>query len=274
MNTITLGNLGADHPGKVIPTPMSASVWGLCSRLERDAADHRSACGAGSRYAKRHSRRGGETRRVLAITVSGPTIPTAPAWLWQCPQPVARAPHTGTPECAGLLRILRRGSQSQLPLMRARQDACANETKHSRGNDMDTLAKVEGSAGKKLLQALLLELKMQSPRFATLNEESQSEVIDRLRLQVDDAVREAVATIAAEKCESARVTIESVTFKDGVKIVLTGVATTGVHAVADEVGSQALLVLCDPEAFVGDLDTVKPTPNQGDLIAGNGDEAA
>lgn len=123
---------------------------------------------------------------------------------------------------------------------------------------MDTLAKVEASAGKRLLQALVTELKLQSPRFQTMNEDSQSEVLDRLRSQVDEAVRECVSEIAANKNESARVTIESVTFKDGVKIVLTGIATSGVHAVADECGSQALLVLCDPEVFVGDLDTVKP----------------
>lgn len=131
---------------------------------------------------------------------------------------------------------------------------------------MDTIAKVEASCGKRLLQALVTELKLQSPRFATMNEDGQVEVLDRLRLQVAEAVRECVSEIAADKCESARVTIESVTFKDGVKIVLTGIATSGVHAVADECGSQALLVLCDPEAFIGDLDTVKPTPNQGDLI--------
>ena len=100
----------------------------------------------------------------------------------------------------------------------------------------------------------------------TMNEEAQGEVIDRLRLQVEDAVRECVATIAADKCEAARVTIESVTFKDGVKIVLQGLTTSATHAVADEVGKQALLVLCDPEMFVGDLGTVKPAPNQGDLV--------
>ena len=131
---------------------------------------------------------------------------------------------------------------------------------------MDTITKVESSAGKKLLEALLLELKMQSPRFAKQNEAAQGEVIDRLRGQVDEAVREAVAAIAADKCESARVTIESVTFKDGVKVVLTGVPTSGMHAVADEVGAQALLVLCDPEAFVGDLNTVKPAKDQRDLL--------
>lgn len=131
---------------------------------------------------------------------------------------------------------------------------------------MDTLTRVEGSAGKRLLQALVTELKLQSPRFQTMNEDSQGDVLDRLRAQVDEAVREAVSEIAAGGHESARVTVESVTFKDGVKIVCTGFASTGAHAVADEVGKQAMLVLCDPEAFVGDLATVKPTPNQGDLI--------
>lgn len=131
---------------------------------------------------------------------------------------------------------------------------------------MDTMTRVEGSVGKRLLQALLTELKLQSPRFATMNEESQGEVLDRLRATVDDVVREAVNEIAANKNESARVTIDSVTFKDGVKIVLTGIKTSGVHAVAAECGSQALLVLCDPEVFVGDLSSVRPTPNQGDLV--------
>lgn len=134
---------------------------------------------------------------------------------------------------------------------------------------MDTIATVEASAGKKMLLALLTELRLQSPRFQSMNEESQGEVIDRLRLQVNDAVRDCVATIAADKCQAARVTIESVTFKDGVKIALTGIATTAIHAVADEVGSQALLVLCDPEAFVGDLDSVKPQANQSDFVGGS-----
>jgi hypothetical protein len=130
----------------------------------------------------------------------------------------------------------------------------------------EVVREAEASAGKKLLQALLLELKMQSPRFATMNESSQGEVIDRLRLQVDDAVREAVSAIAAGKSESVRVTIESVLYKDGCKVVCTGLKSSAMHAVADEVGSQALLVLCDPEAFVGDMDSVKPLANQGDWV--------
>lgn len=137
---------------------------------------------------------------------------------------------------------------------------------------MDTIAEAQGSAGKKLLQALVTELKLQSPRFATMNETAQGEVLDRLRLQVDEAVRECVSIIASSKHDSARVTIESVTFKDGAKIVVKGLPTQGVHAVAEEIGSEALLVLCDPEEFVGDLHEVKPDPNQRDAFGGGAEE--
>jgi hypothetical protein len=135
---------------------------------------------------------------------------------------------------------------------------------------VDALQTAEGSVGKRLLQALLLELKMQSPRFNTMNEEAQAEVIDRLRGQVDEAVREAITGIAAQGAESARVTIESITFKKGVKIVLSANSSQGILAVADEIGTSALLVLCDTESLTGDMGSVKPTPNQGDLLGGAG----
>lgn len=76
-------------------------------------------------------------------------------------------------------------------------------------------AKAEGSASKKLLQGLLTELALQSSRYNSMSQEGQEEVIERLRLQVEECVR----------------------------------------VVACEAGSRALLVLCDPDAFMGDLDT-------------------
>jgi hypothetical protein len=128
---------------------------------------------------------------------------------------------------------------------------------------MASLALVEGSCGKRLLQALVTELQLQSPRFVSMNEAGQGEVLERLRAQVDAAVREVVHEIAADKSESARVTIER-----GAHALVNLIQAVVEHG---EVGSQALLVLCDPEQFVGDLDTVKPTPNQGDLI-GDGED--
>lgn len=137
---------------------------------------------------------------------------------------------------------------------------------------MDTITQSEGSVGKKLLQALWTELRLQSPRFEAMNEAAQGEVLDRLRAQVDEAVREAVGQIAASAGEfhRVRVTIDQVTFKEGAKIVLKSLASEAALHVASEVGSIGMLVLCDPEQFVGDMDEVKPTPNQADLV-GDGD---
>ena len=132
--------------------------------------------------------------------------------------------------------------------------------------------KAQGSASKKLLQGLLTELALESPRYNSMSQEAQQEVIDRLRLQVEEVVREAVSAIAADGNESLPVTIESMTFKEGVKVVLKGLSTQSAFAVASDVGSRALLVLCDPEAFMGDLDTVKGKPNQGDLVGEAGSE--
>jgi hypothetical protein len=134
------------------------------------------------------------------------------------------------------------------------------------------ISKAEGSAAKKLLQGLLTELALESPRYNSMSQEAQQEVIDRLRLQVEDAVRECVATIAADGSDALPVTIESMTFKDGCKVVLKGISTTTALSVASEVGSRALLVLCDPDAFMGDLDSVKGKPNQGDLVGEEGDQ--
>jgi len=136
---------------------------------------------------------------------------------------------------------------------------------------MDTIAKVEGSAGKKLLQALWTELRLQSPRFEAMNEQDQGEVLDRLRLQVDAAVHDALAGIAAGSYERLRVSIDSVTFKEGAKIVLKSVTSEAAQHVAGEVGTTAMLVLCDPDQFTGDLGSVQPTPDQGDLIDGAAD---
>lgn len=132
---------------------------------------------------------------------------------------------------------------------------------------MDMIAKAEGSAGKRLMQSLWTELQLQSPRLASMNAEAQGEVLDRLRLTVDEAVREAVSEIAGASFERVPVSIDSMTFKDGVKIVLkSSLVTEAVLHVAEEVGSAAMLVLCDASQFTGDLHEIKPRPDQRDLV--------
>ena len=92
----------------------------------------------------------------------------------------------------------------------------------------------EESVGKALLQAVLAELRLHSPRFNQLNEQAQGETIDRLRAQVAGAVQEAVATIAAAGYVSVRAKVSQVTFKDGVKATLEMLGRSeGAHALAD-----------------------------------------
>lgn len=128
----------------------------------------------------------------------------------------------------------------------------------------DTLRTTNASAGKKLLQALILELKMHSPRFNTLNEDSQGETIDRLRAQVDDAVREAVNQIAAGGHSFIKARLESVTFKDEAKLTLK--SNGDANKIVDGVGRPVAVVFIDPDLFLEDLQTVKPEPNQRDAF--------
>ena len=138
---------------------------------------------------------------------------------------------------------------------------------------MFTLAeKVTDSVGKRLLQAMLAELVLLSPRYNALTQEAQQEVIDRLRGQLDDEITHAVHQIAAQSFETVPAKIASVAFRDEVKATLTVTRNggAGIHALADRVGGACMLVLCDDAQFKVGLDSIKGTPNQGELI-GPGD---
>jgi uncharacterized protein YaaW (UPF0174 family) len=128
-----------------------------------------------------------------------------------------------------------------------------------------SLAQIEESVGTTLLKALLLELKMQSPRFQTMDEEKQQEVIDRLRGQV-----------SARSFASVNAKIVSVTFKEGVKVQLEiADSVGGAHAVADSVGGAVMLVLANLEEFTGGMaESVKPTAKQRDAFKDDGDARA
>ena len=138
--------------------------------------------------------------------------------------------------------------------------------------------KVTDSIGKRLLQAMLAELVMLSPRYNALTQEAQQEIIDRLRSQLEDEIGNAVHTIAAQSFETVPATIASVAFRDEVKATLTmnnnnGAGTGGIHALADRVGGACMVVLCDDAQFRVGMDAVKGQPNQHDLLQhGPGDD--
>ena len=78
--------------------------------------------------------------------------------------------------------------------------------------------------------------------------------------------------IAARSYRSVPCTIIKVQFKDGVQVQVNMNRTSkGVHDVADAIGTEAMLVLCDMDQFVGGMDAIKPASPQKDAFGGDDD---
>lgn len=122
------------------------------------------------------------------------------------------------------------------------------------------------SLGTQLLRALVQEIKTQQRPWHATPEADQKNVIERLADTVHSAVTTAALEIAARGFVSIAGTVESLTFKDGCKLVMTLTSTgDAIHKLADRVGHGALIVLADAEAFLHGMETVKPEKDQPDL---------
>lgn len=97
-----------------------------------------------------------------------------------------------------------------------------------------------------LLKFMVGEIKSLSVPWGALPEKDQQKVIDRLTEKTTDTVRECVRVIAAKARPTVEADIESVLFKDGVKVTLTFSKTQGDrHAIVDAAGGAVLLILPD-----------------------------
>lgn len=138
--------------------------------------------------------------------------------------------------------------------------------------DKDPVSLAEESAGLTLLKALLTEVQHMPKPWQAMPEREQRDVIDRLREQVGAAVRDAVLRIASGGHKRIVASVESVTFKDGVKAVLQlSRGNPSTHALADATGGTVLVVLTEVEEHVDGMHVVKPDPDQRELPV---DEAA
>jgi hypothetical protein len=100
-----------------------------------------------------------------------------------------------------------------------------------------------------LLKAIMSEIRQQSVPWGALPEKDQQKVIDRVTDNTKKCVRECVRIIAAKTRPTVQADIESVLFKDGVKVTLTfSKAAADRHAIADAAGAGVLLILPDYKA--------------------------
>lgn len=132
---------------------------------------------------------------------------------------------------------------------------------------MSTIGVAGQSAGSMLLSALMNEVRQLGKPWEQTPEREQEVVIDRLRRAVEVSVRNVVQTIAASSFPRIPATVESVTFKDGVKAVLTlSKGEDGTHALADATGGQAMVVLATHSQFLEGLESVKADADQSDMF--------
>lgn len=105
-----------------------------------------------------------------------------------------------------------------------------------------------------LLKFMMTEIRQLETPFGQLNESDQMWFISRLENRTRNVVRQCVDIIIGKGRPAARATIESVLFKDGIKVTLTmSKSEADRHAIADAQSEVVALVL----------------PNYGEITAGD-----
>lgn len=132
---------------------------------------------------------------------------------------------------------------------------------------MSTTSIAINSAGANLLRALLQQVDQLQKPMQQLSQSEQQKVIFHLREAVETCVKKLVETFAAAEFARIPATVESVTFKDGVKAVLQlSKGEIGTHALADATGNQALVVIANHREFLEGVEDVKAKADQGELF--------
>lgn len=102
-----------------------------------------------------------------------------------------------------------------------------------------------------------------------LPEDKQREVLREVQADVEQAVARAVEIIATDDRTRFVASVESVTFKDGVKAVLTMPNTQASHELADTQGGAVYVVIENPGRYLmPGANMPKAEPDQGALDGG------
>lgn len=117
-----------------------------------------------------------------------------------------------------------------------------------------------------VMAAAMKQLRALDKPWLRLPEQQQKAVIDEVRDHVSVAIRKAVEIIATDDRTRFVAAVESVTFKDGVKAVLTMANTQASHELADTAGGTVYVVIEDPNRYVmGSSAVPKADPDQAPI---------
>lgn len=120
-----------------------------------------------------------------------------------------------------------------------------------------------------LMKVVVEQLKALPKPWQSLSESEQGHFLGRIELQCADAVRQAIRIIAAKGQINVPATVESVTFKDGVKAVLKLVsATEGSLDLALAAGHIVAIIIPQGDHLVEGDGKPEPEPDQRALSLG------
>jgi hypothetical protein len=123
------------------------------------------------------------------------------------------------------------------------------------------------SAGANLLKALITQVEKLPKPWQQLSQSEQERVIFHLREGVESSVRAVVKTIASGNFMNIPASVDSVTFKDGVKAVLKlAKGSDSTHMLADAQGGQVLIVIASPGEYIEGIENVKAKADQSELF--------
>ncbi len=100
-----------------------------------------------------------------------------------------------------------------------------------------------------VMAAALCQLRTLDKPWLRLPEKDQKAVIADVEKSVRTAIKKAVEIIVSNDRTYFRAEVESVTFKEGVKAVLTMPNTEASHELADTAGGHVIVVIEDPSRF-------------------------
>lgn len=107
-----------------------------------------------------------------------------------------------------------------------------------------------------VMKAAMKHLRALDKPWIKLPEDAQERVIREVRHDVAVAIEAAVVTIASDNRTVFHAGVDSVTFKEGVKAVLTMPNTQASHELADVAGGAVLVVIENPNRYTYGADNV------------------
>jgi hypothetical protein len=139
-------------------------------------------------------------------------------------------------------------------------------------NEDQDVAELEKSMKAQLMQVLLDMVRDMPMPYQLMGEADQREWLARLDSRCADLIYQSAAKIGAGAGEAMRAEVDSVTFKDGVKVVLKlPFASEGAHDIADAAGDHVLVSIPQYEEHVGNEGRPEAESDQRGMDFGNDD---